>query len=582
MSETESWSLACGHCEKTLPEQTRQYVSPTCDVCRFHVHEECLDECLEKLAWPPDHAGDQGWGFACGHCGEALPPQVPGKESPTCANCHYHMHLRCLDDCREGPRFEELTCDYKVVSSSKQINTSEKASLDVLYPVDKFRANNGNYRKLLTGLGCTFVRDLGSLRLSCGDGLAWLNPYTGNQHNRCVFVQLALAALWRDSASAAYESHLFEAFLGSGQVFLNFNWCGKLLGTTTPSVVAGDLNVCLCAAWMGLAGQLCEPQQFLAGYLNRACRLDSLLARAAGNDAQKELYDSLNVRLNVLLASGGELSDELLESYTEDTLVEIGQLYVYLNNRCANQTSYNLSTGKFSASLDQKKCKRLGAIRTLEWNALCRVSRIASAVHLDFARADFAVTTTAAGLGDVVVYDCPFPEFSIAIPETLKGDLEVVANGRLDAWPRDVAQALTQCSGKGRMRGGKRYGANDGEGLQIRILQDAVLKQQAGASVVICNYATPTLLIWYSKLSYALYGAILPMFVFKRPQKGEELYFIAIWPSQSVLTKSGKGATAYLTERLNGVYRAISQKMSSRTSLSEQEVKLALSEGWKG
>jgi hypothetical protein len=98
MSETEPWSLACGHCEKTLPEQTRQYVSPTCDVCRFHVHEECLDECLEKLAWPPDHAGDQGWTFACGHCGEALPPQVPGKESPTCANCHYHIHLRCSLD----------------------------------------------------------------------------------------------------------------------------------------------------------------------------------------------------------------------------------------------------------------------------------------------------------------------------------------------------------------------------------------------------------------------------------------------------------------------------------------------------
>ena len=571
MSDSGGWSLACGHCARTLPEQSQGYQSPTCDTCHFHVHEECLDECNERLELP---GGGGGWHFACGHCGERLPPQTPGKESPTCASCKFHIHLGCLDECAEDPSFDRLPDERQIVTSSKQVNTSEKRSLAQIYPVG-YSALNGNYRKLIDGLGCIFIDDLSYLRLSCGDGLAWLNPYTGNQHNRCLFVQLALAALWRDSASVVFKNHFFEAFLGSGQVFLNFAWCGGLFDTTTARVVAGDLNVCLCAAWMGLVGQLSEQKAFLAGYLNRALRLDRLVAGNA------DIYDSVLVRLNVLLASGGELTGgDLVENYSEETLVEIAHLYIYLNNRCANQTSYNLGTGHFSATLDKAKQKRLDQIRTAEWNALCRVAQRVSPSSLVFRRADFAWTTAKAGLGDVVIYDCPFPKFSIST-DPVKSDFNIVVKGNLTSWTRDVNQALSECSGNRRMEGGGHYGGDEGGDLQIRILRDAVGRQRAGASILICNYATPALLVWFSKLSYALYGTILPIFLFKRPQKGDELYFIAIWPSQRVLDKSGKTAKKYLTERIWQLYRAISDKMSGRHSLSGAEVKLLIDKGWK-
>src|SRR5262245_60459417 len=270
--ETGSWTFACEHCGESLADDSN-YESPTCPTCHYHVHQECLADCPESYG--PDPGTDDGWVFACGHCAEPLPPQDT-KQSPTCKNCNFHVHSSCFGLCPEQPQFEPVTTEYKIVPSTLSLNTRETRSLKELYPIDG-SANNRSYRGLLESLGCVFLNNVSYLRLSCGDELAWLNPYTGNQHNRCVFIQLVLAALWRDSASVDYNSHFYEAFLGSGQVFLNFSWCTELFKTRQPSVIAGDLNVCLCCAWMGLTSQLGQKRRFLVGYVNTAVRLDQRL-----------------------------------------------------------------------------------------------------------------------------------------------------------------------------------------------------------------------------------------------------------------------------------------------------------------
>jgi len=562
--ETGSWTLACQHCEEPLHDNSHSQ-SPVCLECGYHVHPECTVKCPES---------EEGWHFVCGHCTETLPPQGPGQQSPTCQHCQYHVHQACRGICPEVLAFEPLTTEYKIVPSTRSLNTRETRLLDELYPREASE-NNRAYRSLLAALGCVFLNDVSYLRLSCGDGLAWLNPYTGNQHNRCVFVQLVLAVMWRDSVSRQIGRGLYEAFLGSGQVFMNFSWCEGLFGNNQPRVIAGDLNVCLCCAWMGLTGQLGDRRRFLLGYLNKAAHRDKALSDSV---EPAEYYKKLKDRLNALIEALADSRMQLEDCEIED-LVKIAYFYIYLNNRCVNQATYNLNTGVFSASLDNGKLKRLDELRRNEWNALCRASTSASKTELKFCQGDFTQTTETAGLGDLVVYDCPFPEFSIAIPGNLQTDFDLVVNGRW--FDVGVEQALAQCAKQTDMKGGGHYGGDEGGNLQLRILKDAVARVRGGASAVICNYATPTLLVWYSKLSMALYFESVPIFVFKRPQTGDQLYCLAIWPSDHVLARTQKRAGAYVQERILAVYRLISAAMDERSEVSRLEVKSILDKSWK-
>src|SRR5262249_13261219 len=154
----------------------------------------------------------------------------------------------------------------------------------------------------------------------------------------------------------------------------------------------------------------------------------------------------------------------------------------------------HLGTGKFSASFDINKKGRLDQIRTSEWNALCRVSQLASTTNLQFCCGDFALTTKSAGLGDVVIYDCPFPEFAIAIPSELKDDVALLKEGKPLTIGESDLDVVKQCRNQISMKGGGHYGGDEGGKLQLRILKDAAARVRKGASVVICNYATPTLL----------------------------------------------------------------------------------------
>ena len=571
--ETGSWTFACEHCGESLADDSK-YESPTCPTCHFHVHDECIADCPEHFP-SASSLHDDDWYFACGHCAEALPAQTGGQQSPTCKNCDFHVHPSCFGFCPEEPRFKPLTNDYKIVRSTQNVNTRETRTLAELYPTTGSASNPG-YRKLINTLGCIFLNDVSILRLSCGDELAWLNPYTGNQHNRCVFVQLVLAALHRDSVCTSFESHFYEAFLGSGQVFLNFNWCMGLLKTSRPRVIAGDLNVCLCCGWMGLTGQLGKIRTFLVGYLNTAVRLDQQLS---GTGKPAPIYQSVRGRLNALLKSYIE-SRSLLDEFSIEIRREIAYLYIYLNNRCVNQSTYNLGKGTFSATFDPNKKGRLDEIRASEWNALCRASRLVSLSNLQFCHADFAVTTQSAGLGDLVIYDCPFPEFRIAIPSALEDDIELFTSGKSHLFTSPLL-ALEDCKKQCGMKGGGHYGGDEGGDLQLRILEDAVAKVQKGSSVVICNYATPTLLVWYRKLSIALYHDVPPIILFKRPQKDDQLYCLVVWPSDRVLAKNGKSARQYVNDRILAIYASISKVMHQKSSMSKTEIEALLDKGWQ-
>lgn len=82
----------------------------------------------------------------------------------------------------------------------------------------------------------------------------------------------------------------------------------------------------------------------------------------------------------------------------------------------------------------------------------------------------------------------------------------------------------------------------------------------------------------------ALYQDVLPIFLFKRPQRGDQLYCLVIWPSDEVLARTRKRARAYIDDRIQAAYAAISTSMctkSSLSSLSSLEVGAILDQGWK-
>jgi hypothetical protein len=208
------------------------------------------------------------------------------------------------------------------------------------------------------------------------------------------------------------------------------------------------------------------------------------------------------------------------------------------------------------------------------------VSQMVSTTGLRFQHRDFAETTSPAGLGDLVIYDCPFPEFSVSIPSALQSDFELVTNG---GWFKvdDPAAVLDQCRAQSKMKGGGHYGGDEGGDLQLRILKDAALRVKKGASVVICNYATPTLLVWYKKMSMALYQGDVPIFLFKRPQKDDQLYCLAIWPSDQVLARTRRSARQYVEDRIQAIYAEISNAMGGSAMVQKAQLGLLLQKHWK-
>jgi site-specific DNA-adenine methylase len=507
---------------------------------------------------------------------------------------------------REEEESSSDTASFQVVPSSKAEKTPEISDLDLLEYTKK--KNVSGYRQLIDTLKCVHVKNFGYARLSCGDGLAWLSPYTGNQHNRCLFIQLALAATMRYSTSPHYASTLFEAFMGSGQVSLNYHWCRGLFGSPTVRVRAGDINLPLSCAWENM----CTDSTLVGTYLAYASAWDSQIENAYPvlKHGINLLIECLSKRRPASPALKKQLEDYLSDWDWQDTNEDededededeeeeeegeadfdfdvesalrrlIGILYVYLNNRCVLSTTYNVSTGIVSATImkDHSKSK-LSAIREREAKRLALVQKYKGEMSLRFEESDFAATTEGAGLGDLVVYDCPFPEYACCVSSTQQQQAK-----ELSQWKsKPVKTAFDLCRTEAQrtsMTGGNHYGINDGATLQLRILEDAIKKVQAGASVVLCNYATPELMLWYGRVFAALYqDDAIPIYLLKRPGKGDQLYLFMVLPGTNVM-KRHNSVAQFLRDRIWKPYSDISEALQKMGSVPALKLKQLLGQAW--
>lgn len=97
-----------------------------------------------------------------------------------------------------------------------------------------------------------YLERFGNFWLPDCDQFAWLNPYTGNQHNRAMFTHLVIGAVaTRLGIVNGTLPRLVEPFIGSGQIYLNACKHGPGFKRGQPlfaEVVGGDLNHYVIAA----------------------------------------------------------------------------------------------------------------------------------------------------------------------------------------------------------------------------------------------------------------------------------------------------------------------------------------------
>jgi len=323
---------------------------------------------------------------------------------------------------------------------------------------------------------------------------AWLNPYTGNKHNRMVFTHIVIAAVARRIQGVHHAAPcLIEPFVGSGQIFLNCLRFGPDLNSgqlLAGSVKGGDLNPYVIAAY--------QCMQTLGSTF-----VDKYIEFAEHRDAQIGVDSAYAVALEWLRKSG-----EKCAASGGDASLLAAMHYVYVVNRCLRGSKL-IAGGGVLAKLDPKKALRLQSIRKSERRTLANVVDVLRMSSCAFACQDFKLTCGAATPGDLVIMDCPFPKFSHALPLVLEdrsalGDLEAAGT----------------------------YGTgDDGPDLQVEIIAQTKKLIEAGTTVILCNYANPSLVLAYrSLIEIAVPQRRRYVFTYQSPATATEAYQLTIVP----------------------------------------------------
>ena len=170
----------------------------------------------------------------------------------------------------------------------------------------------------------------------------------------------------------------------------------------------------------------------------------------------------------------------------------MAQHYLWLMNRSQLMPKLRAQGGVIGAKLFGNRVSnevRVREVRALKSLSARLVSGTVTAPHT-ILRADLAVTMARAQKcsSAVVVVDAPFPKFSYTLGV------------------EDI----------------KCYGTDDGEDLQMRLLGSTKELFQLGRPVILCNYATPTLILAYQE------AGAYPIFTFKSP-KDSTIYMLAVF-----------------------------------------------------
>ncbi|MFJ4670074.1 hypothetical protein [Kitasatospora purpeofusca] len=342
----------------------------------------------------------------------------------------------------------------------------------------------------------SYIGAFTNLLLPNADQFAWLNPYTGNRHNRTHFTQLVLARV----AQAKFVDNggklprLIEPFVGSGQVFLNSTCWGPAFSGGMPlfgSVVAGDLNHYVIGAYWAM----CRfGADFVTQYLRLAEAWDGNLVA--------------NHEWAVAELANGRAAVEALTDRPNQAVMTCFK-YIWLVNRSVRGTKLN-AAGGITATCNVRTGSALARLRQQEEACLGAVVATLSRIRFDFACRDFRDTCDKADRLDVVLMDCPFPAFN--------NQLVRPNHPR----PAKAGSRTTNTYGTG----------DDGEDLQQAIVDAARKLLRQGTTVILCNFANPGLVQAYQGLIENVAATEHKYFTFtyRSPATTSEAYQLTIVP----------------------------------------------------
>ena len=352
----------------------------------------------------------------------------------------------------------------------------------------------------------TYLEMFGNFWLPDADQFAWLNPYTGNQHNRTMFTHLVISAV----ASRLHYVHgtlprLVEPFVGSGQIYLNACKHGpsfKRGQALFAEVIGGDLNhyVIVAHSLMRVLGN-----DFVAGYKAFAETMDGKVQGNQPDAAYQELRTWTDT--DGRTATAGDRDARRNAAYS----------YIYLVNRCTRGSKLN-GFGGVTVTMDKAKMGRLSSIREAETKALTACVGVLQSLPCTFTCCDFAQTCAQAEPTDLVILDCPFPDFAYTVPKTLP-------------------LPGTEPSLLGLQQAGTYGTGDDGSGLQIKIVNQIKKLTAQGTTVLVCNFANPELVLAYRYLIATPGGEAAKqsyVFTYKSPSTTSEAYQFAVIPGKGV------------------------------------------------
>lgn len=351
-----------------------------------------------------------------------------------------------------------------------------------------------------------YLERFGNFWLPDADQFAWLNPYTGNQHNRSMFTHLVISGVAsRLRAVNGGLPRLIEPFVGSGQVY--FNACMHGAEFTRgqqlfSEVIGGDLNPYVIAAhtMMRLLGD-----NFVAGYKTYAEMMDGKVLAAQSDAPYRELRAWTDT--NGRAAATGDANAKRDAAF----------VYIYLVNRCTRGSKLNASDGVV-VTLDGTKVSRLASIRVAEVKTLTACVGVLRSLPCTFGHRDFALTCAKAKPTDLVIMDCPFPDFAYTVPK-------VLPQPGVEPSLLSLKQAGTYGTG------------DDGSSLQIQIVEQIKTLTSQGTTVLVCNFANPELVLAYRHLINSPSGEAGKQsycFTYKSPSTTSEAYQLAVIPGHGM------------------------------------------------
>lgn len=390
------------------------------------------------------------------------------------------------------PQGQSLMLPYAPVISNGEQHISH---------LDYFSLESGDKYKKVIQEETVYLGRFNKILLPDLRRFSWLVPYTGNKHNQRYFTQALLAkvAAAQFRANGGVFPRFIEPFVGSGQIFLNACHWGPSFNQGIPlfhEFIGGDLNPYVVAAFTILRN---NGPAFVNQYASWAAALDE-----NPDTAFQQRLTYLNAHGYLAATGKGPSSQHGIADFAVMS-------YIYVVNRCVHGSKLNANMGLTAGR--NEKCN-LAEVRKREIVTLTNICQTLQTIGTtQFICQDFADTCKLAKPTDIVIMDCPFPNFTKALPKnTTNPESESTAAGT--------------------------YGVgDDGASLQGNIVKITSQLLAQGTTVVLCNFANVGLIRAYTNLLWKDTG--IPnecrrwfTFTYCSPARNSEAYLLTILPGR--------------------------------------------------